>query len=108
MDFLISTAHAAETGTQTDSFMSLVPLVLIFVFFYFLIIRPQGKRQKEHKQMVSALEKGDEILTNGGVVGKLTEVGEQFVTAEIASGVEVKIQRHAVSAVLPKGTVKNA
>jgi preprotein translocase subunit YajC len=108
MDFFISTAHAADPGAQGDSLMSLVPLILVFVIFYFLLIRPQSKRQKEHQQMVSSLERGDEVVTNGGVIGKLTHVGEQFVTVEIADSIEIKLQRHAVTAVLPKGTVKSA
>jgi len=108
MDLLISTAQAAETGAQGGSLMSLVPLILIFVIFYFLLIRPQSKRQKEHQQMVASLEKGDEVVTSGGVIGQLTHVGEQFVTVEVADRIEVKIQRHAVTAVLPKGTVRSA
>ena len=88
--------------------MQFLPLVLIFVVFYFLLIRPQTKRAKEHRAMVAALEVGAEVVTNGGILGKITEVSEQFVTLEIAAGVNVKVQRHAVSQVLPKGTLKSA
>lgn len=88
--------------------MQFLPLVLIFVVFYFLLIRPQTKRAKEHKVMVSALEVGAEVVTNGGILGKVTEVSEQFLTVEIAPGVNVKIQRHAVAQVVPKGTLKSA
>jgi len=105
MDFFIDTAWA-QAGGQSDPFLSFLPLIIIFVLFYFLLIRPQTKRQKEHKQMVEALESGQEIVTGGGVLGRITEVGEQFVTVEIANGVAVKVQKHTVSAVLPKGTMK--
>jgi preprotein translocase subunit YajC len=88
--------------------VQLLPLVLIFVVFSFLLIRPQAKRAKEHKAMVAALAVGDEVVTSGGILGKVTETGDQFLTVEIAEGVQVKIQRHTVSAVLPKGSLKNA
>ncbi len=86
----------------------MLPLVLIFVVFYFLLIRPQAKRAKEHKAMVAALAVGDEVVTAGGILGKVTETGDQFLTVELAEGVRVKIQRHTIGAVLPKGTLKNA
>ena len=109
MDFFISDAMAqAASGGQPGGFMSLLPLILIFVVFYFLLIRPQMKRQKEHKNMVAALAKGDEIVTQGGLLGRITDVGETFLTVELADGVSVKLQRHAVGAVMPKGTVKDA
>jgi preprotein translocase subunit YajC len=109
MDWLISSAWAqAAGGAQPNAFMQLLPLVLIFVVFYFLLIRPQAKRAKEHKAMVAALGVGDEVATAGGVLGKVTETGDQFLTLEIAEGVRVKIQRHTVTSVLPKGTIKNA
>jgi preprotein translocase subunit YajC len=88
--------------------MQLLPLILIFVVFYFLLIRPQAKRAKEHKAMVAALATGDEVVTSGGILGKVTEAGEQFLTVEVAEGVRVKVQRHTVSSVLPKGTLKSA
>lgn len=100
-------AQAAPQGAS-GSLLGMLPLVVIFVVFYFLLIRPQQKRQKEHKEMVARLATGDEIVTAGGVLGKVIEVGESFVQVEIASGVQVKIQRHTIGAVMPKGTMKNA
>jgi preprotein translocase subunit YajC len=108
MDWLISSAWAQAGGAQPNAFMQLLPLVLIFVVFYFLLIRPQAKRAKEHKAMVAALGVGDEVATAGGILGKVTETGDQFLTVEVADGVRVKVQRHTVGAVLPKGTLKNA
>ena len=109
MEWLIPSAYAqAAGGAQPNAFVQLLPLVLIFVVFYFLLIRPQAKRAKEHKAMVAALAVGDEVVTAGGILGKVTETGDQFLTVEFAEGVRVKVQRHTVSAVLPKGTLKNA
>ena len=109
MDWLISSASAqAAGGSQPNAFVQLLPLVLIFVVFYFLLIRPQAKRAKEHKAMVAALAVGDEVVTSGGMLGRITETGDQFLTVEIADGVRVKVQRHTVGTVLPKGTLKNA
>ena len=111
MDWLISTAAAQAQGAPgigNPLTNGIVPMVLIFVVFYFLLIRPQTKRQKEHKAMVAAIEVGAEVVTNGGILGKVTEVTEQFLTVEIASGVNIKLQRHAVAQVLPKGTLKSA
>ena len=109
MDWLISSASAqAAGGAQSNPIMQLLPLILIFVVFYFLLIRPQAKRAKEHKAMVAALAVGDEVVTSGGILGKVTEAGEQFLTVEVAEGVRVKVQRHTVSTVLPKGTMKSA
>lgn len=86
----------------------MLPLVLMFVVLYFLMIRPQMKKAKEHKSMVDALAAGDEVITNGGIAGKVTSVGENFVKVEVASGVELTVQKPAIAAVLPKGTLKNA
>ncbi|MEZ5706438.1 MAG: preprotein translocase subunit YajC [Burkholderiaceae bacterium] len=86
--------------------MGLLPLVLMFVVLYFVMIRPQMKRQKEHKAMVDALAKGDEVVTAGGFLGKISKIGDVYVGVELASGVEVQMQRSAVTQVLPKGTVK--
>ena len=109
MDWLISSASAqAAGGAQSNPIMQLLPLILIFVVFYFLLIRPQAKRAKEHKAMVAALAVGDEVVTSGGILGKVTEAGEQFLTVEVAEGVRVKVQRHTVSSILPKGTMKSA
>jgi preprotein translocase subunit YajC len=109
MEWLIPSAYAqAAGGAQPNAMVQLLPLVLIFVVFYFLLIRPQSKRAKEHKAMVAALAVGDEIVTSGGILGRVTETGDQFLTVEVADGVRVKVQRHTVSTVLPKGTLKNA
>jgi preprotein translocase subunit YajC len=86
----------------------MLPLLLIFVVFYFMLIRPQSKRAKEHKAMLATLETGTEIATAGGILGKVTEVGDNFVTVEIASNVLVKVQRNTISQVLPKGTIKGS
>jgi preprotein translocase subunit YajC len=109
MEWLIPSAYAQAAGaSQPNALVQLLPLVLIFVVFYFLLIRPQAKRAKEHKAMVAALAVGDEVVTSGGILGKVAEAGDQFLTVEIAEGVLVKVQRHTVSAVLPKGSLKNA
>ena len=105
MDFFISNANAQAGGGQ-DSLLSLLPLVLIFVVFYFLLIRPQQKRQKEHREMVANLKVGEEVTTAGGLLGKITEVKDSFVKLEIARDVTVTVQRHTISAVMPKGTIK--
>jgi len=107
MSFFISDALAAAPaqGSQ-DPIMSFLPLVLIFVVFYFLLIRPQTKRAKEHKKMVAELSKGDEVVTNGGLLGRVIEVGENFVQVKIADGVEVKVQKQAIANLMPKGTGK--
>ena len=108
----ISEAYAqaapASTGATDSPFGSLgsmLPLVLMFVVLYFVMIRPQMKRQKEAKAMIEALAKGDEVVTTGGMLGKITKIGESFLTVEIASGVEIQVQRGSVVQVLPKGTV---
>lgn len=107
MDFFISPAWAQGAGGQPNSIIGFLPFIAIFVLFYFLLIRPQQKRQKEHRQMIDALAKGNEIITGGGLLGQVTEVGEQFLTVQIAQGVTVKVQKHTVANVLPKDTVKN-
>jgi preprotein translocase subunit YajC len=91
---------------MTDSLMSMLPLVLMFVVLYFVMIRPQMKKQKEHRSMIEALAKGDEIATAGGLLGKVSKLGDSHLTLEIATGVEVQLQRSAVVQVLPKGTIK--
>ena len=105
MDFLINPAYAQD-APQGDAFGFFLPMIVIFVAFYFLLIRPQAKRAKEHKKMVQSLAKGDEVATNGGVLGTIVEVGENFIVLEIANGVQVKLQRNAVSTLFPKGTIK--
>jgi preprotein translocase subunit YajC len=105
MNFFISDAMAAPQG-QGDPLMSFLPLIVIFVVFYFLLIRPQSKKAKEHKQMVEALAKGDEVVTNGGLLGRITKVGDSFIELDVADGVSVKVQRHAIANLMPKGTIK--
>jgi preprotein translocase subunit YajC len=104
----ISSAYAqtAAGGDMSSSLMGMLPLLLMFVVLYFVMIRPQMKRQKEHRSMIEALAKGDEVATSGGLIGKVTKLGEAYVNVEIASGVEVQVQRTAVVQVLPKGTLK--
>ena len=111
MDFFISNAHAQAAGgaaAAPNPMMSFLPLIILFGIFYFMLIRPQMKRAKEQRAMVAALSKGDEVLTNGGLLGRIDSIAEQFVTLELAPGVIVKLRKDAVSAVLPKGTLKNA
>ena len=103
MDFLISPAYA-QAAPQGDAFGFLLPMIVIFVAFYFLLIRPQHKRQKAHNELVKALSTGDEVLTAGGVLGKITAVTEHYATVQIADNVEIKVQKSTVSAVVPKGT----
>ncbi len=105
MNFFISDAMAADP-LQGDALTSFLPLIVIFVIFYFLLIRPQSKKAKEHKQMVEALAKGDEVVTNGGILGKIVKIGDNFVALEVAEGMQVKVQRSAVSTLMPKGTIK--
>ena len=97
---------AAAGGDMQSSLMSLLPLVLMFVVLYFVMIRPQMKKQKEHRAMIDALAKGDEVATAGGLVGKVTKLGDNYLGVEIAQGVEVQVQRTAVVQVLPKGSIK--
>jgi preprotein translocase subunit YajC len=107
LEFFIQDAWAQEAPQSGGSgIMGLLPLILIFAVFYFFLIRPQMKQAREHKQMVDALGKGDEIVTNGGLLGKITKVGDTFISVEIAPDIEVKVQKHSVSAILPKGTIK--
>lgn len=109
MDWLISTASAQAAGAPAgqSNFMLFFPILMVVVF-YFLLIRPQSKRAKEHRAMVAALEVGAEVATQGGIIGKVTEVSDQFLTVEIAPNVNVKVQRHTVAQILPKGTMKSA
>ncbi len=110
MSFLISDVFAdtatAAAPAQTDGTFSMVMIAVIFVLFYLMLIRPQNKRAKEHRNLVSKLQKGDEIVTNSGFLGKVIHLDEQFIKVSLADGVEVHLQRQAVSTVLPKGTIK--
>jgi preprotein translocase subunit YajC len=108
---LISSAHA-QTGSGPAGFLSgegmmgLLPIILMFALLYFLMIRPQMKRAKELKAMTDALQKGDEVITAAGIVGKVTKVGETYISLEIASGTEIQLQKAAVQTLLPKGSIK--
>ena len=104
----ISSAFAQAPAAGGDAgLMSFLPIILMFVLLYFLMIRPQMKRTKEHKAMVEALQKGDEVITAGGVLGKITSVSDAYVTVEIAANIEVSVQKGAVQTLLPKGTIKS-
>ena len=97
---------AAAGGDMQSTLMSMLPLLLMFAVLYFVMIRPQMKKQKEHRAMIDALAKGDEVVTAGGLLGKVSKIGDGNIGVEIASGVEVQMQRSAVVQVLPKGTLK--
>lgn len=108
MDFLISDALAQGAGGgQGSPFPSLIMLVVLFALFYFLLIRPQQKRQKEHREMTEKLAKGDEVVTQGGVLGRISKIGDAFITLEIAEGTEIRVQRASVATLMPKGTIKS-
>ena len=105
---LISTAFAQSAPAgDAGGLMSFIPLILMFVVLYFIMIRPQMKRQKEMKAMLEALAAGDEVITVGGILGKVTAVKDQYITVEIVAGTEVQMQKNAVTSVLPKGTIKS-
>ena len=113
MNLILSDAWAEGPAPAAGSaagggLVGFLPLIIIFIIFYFLLIRPQSKRAKEHRAMVDALAKGDEVVTNGGIVGRITQVADVYATVEIADNVSVKIQRTAITALLPKGTVKSS
>ena len=107
LDFFIASAHAQDASPQ-GGLMSFLPLIVIFIIFYFLLIRPQMKRAKEHKKLVQQLSAGSEVVTNGGLLGRITHVDESFVTVEFADKVKIKVQKHAIASVMPKGTIKSA
>ncbi len=106
MGFFIGDAWAQDGAAAGGGFVSLLPLILIFVVFYFLLLRPQIKRAKEHKKMVTSLSRGDEVVSNGGLLGRITRLDDQFVSLEVADGVVVRLQRTAVASMVPKGTIK--
>tara|TARA_R110002072_G_scaffold170552_2_gene324094 strand:+ start:1256 stop:1585 length:330 start_codon:yes stop_codon:yes gene_type:complete len=108
MDFFISTAHAqAAASPQGGAMFNLLFIGGMFLLFYLILWRPQAKRAKEHRELVGALGKGDEVLTSGGILGKVTKVSDDYVTVEVAEGVELNLQKSAVAAALPKGTIKS-
>jgi len=107
MDFLISNAHA-QGSPQADPFGFLLPMIIIFGAFYFLLIRPQQKKQKQHAELVAALKVGDEVVTAGGILGQITGVGDHYAVVKVSDDTEIKIQKGSVSQVIPKGTFEEA
>jgi len=107
LSLFVSNAWAADAG-QPSALTSLLPLVLIMIVFYFMLIRPQSKRMKEQKNMIGSLKKGDEIVTNGGLLGKITHVGDSFISVDTGEGTTLIVQRQAIGALMPKGTLKEA
>ncbi len=117
MDFLISSAYAQDAGAAAGGaaggaggfgMMNIFFLVVLFGVFYFMLIRPQQKRMKEHKAMLGQLARGDEVVTNGGVAGRVDNIGEHFITVEVADKVKLKVQKQSITQVLPKGTLKSS
>ncbi len=106
---LISAAYAqaAAPASPQDSLMSLLPIVLMFIVLWFLMVRPQMKRAKELKKMIEALQKGDEVLTQGGIAGRITKMGDTYASIEVAANVEIVVQKAAIQVLLPKGTLKS-
>jgi preprotein translocase subunit YajC len=103
---LIAPAYAQAAASGSDQLMTFLPMIAIFVVFYFLLIRPQQKKAKETRAMLEALAKGDEVVTAGGIVGKISKLNDQYATVEVATGVEMTVQRAAIAQLLPKGTIK--
>lgn len=109
MSFLISPAYAQTAGGPSSGGLSQILILVVFVaIFYFMLIRPQQKRAKEQQAMLAKLASGDEVVTTGGILGRITEVGETFVTLEVAEGVRIRVQRSQISQLMPKGTLKSA
>ncbi len=109
MSFFISNAIAeagAASAEQPDPLMSLILPIGLVVLFYFFLIRPQSKRQKEQRQMIADLQKGEEVITSGGILGKITDINDNFITLEIANNVSLTVQKSAVQTIMPKGTIK--
>jgi len=101
-------AQSAPTGSGGMDLVSLLPLILMFVLLYFLLLRPQMRRAKEQKQMIGSLAKGDEVITGGGMLGRLTKISDNYVSVEIAPNVEITVQKSSIQTLLPKGTLKSA
>ncbi|OUU79729.1 MAG: preprotein translocase subunit YajC [Gammaproteobacteria bacterium TMED78] len=107
MDFFINSAFA-QGAQEPNLFTSFLPLIIIFALFYFLLIRPQNKRQKEHRQMIDSLKVGQEVVTSGGVLGEVKDVGDLWVTLEIGDKNSIKVQKNTIATLMPKDTIKNA
>ena len=103
---LIASAYAADAAQATPDWTSFLPLIVIFVLFWFMLIRPQMKQAKEQRKLIEALQKGDEVTTSSGIVGRITKVGESYVSLEIAPETVITVQKHTVQTLLPKGTIK--
>jgi preprotein translocase subunit YajC len=109
MDFLISTANAQAAGAaQGAGWQQLLFFVPLFVLFYFMLIRPQSKRAKEHRDLLAKLAVGDEVVTSGGILGRITDAGETFISIEVAKGLVIKVQRFQIAQLMPQGTIKSA
>ena len=106
LEFFINSAHAADPGSQ-GGIISLIPLLILFLVFYFFLIRPQMKQAKTQKKMIESLAKNDEVVTNGGLLGKIMRVDDSFITLKIAEDIEVRVQKNAISTMMPKGTIRN-
>lgn len=106
LDSFISPAYAQAAAPQPNALMQFLPLILLVVLFYFMLIRPQMKRNREHRDMLGKLVKGDEVVTSGGIAGKVVDIGEAYLSVEVADNVSIKIQKASVASVLPKGTLK--
>ncbi len=106
MNLLFPTAYAQEAGGEPSLTYNLILFGGMFLLFYLILWRPQSKRAKEHKDLVTAISKGDEVMTSGGILGKVTKVGDDYMTVEVSEGVELKVQKSSVAAALPKGTIK--
>jgi len=102
----IENAWAQTSPATGDGYLTFLPLIIIVVVFYFLLIRPQQKKQKEHQEMISTLELGNEVVTAGGLLGKIVKIGDQYLQLEISEGVKVKVQRTTIGSLMPKGTIK--
>ena len=103
---MISLAHAQSAAAASPGLVDFLPLIIIFILFWFMLIRPQMKRAKDQKKMLSELQKGDEVVTSSGQVGKISKIGEQYVSLEIADGVVTHVQKQSIQTLLPKGTIK--
>ncbi len=106
LDFLISPAYAQAAAAPSNPIMQFLPLIVLVVLFYFMLIRPQMKRSREHRDMLGAMAKGDEVITAGGIAGKVVNITDAYITVEIADNVAVKVQKASITSVLPKGTLK--
>jgi len=107
LEFFINNAQAQSGAPQGGGGMSFLIMMVLFIF-YFMLIRPQMKQAREHKKLVENLSKGDEVVTNGGLLGRISEIGDNFIVLEVAKDTEIKVQKHAVSALMPKGTIKSS